>query len=262
MRAKKHLGQHFLASRMYASRIVEAGQVQPGDVVLEIGPGKGMLTAELLACGATVIAVEKDVDMLPILQEKFKTDEKSGKLKIICGDIRDISLEALHITGPYKLIANIPYYITGELLRLFLTHEHKPTSIVFLVQKEVAQRIVAKDGKESLLSLSVKAYGTPQIIATVKAGNFSPAPKVDSAILLISDISERCFQNKQEEERFFTLIHAGFAHKRKRLAKNLEMVAPPAAIAQALLQCAMTENVRAEDVTLKKWTCLLGILLH
>lgn len=253
MKPKKHLGQHFLTSRTYAQRIVEAGEVQPGDVVLEIGPGKGMLTQELLAHGATVIAVEKDADMLPILHEQYKNDEKIGRLKIFNGDVRDFSLESLGITGQYKLIANIPYYITGELLRLFLTHTHKPSTIVFLVQKEVAQRIVAKNSKESLLSLSVKAYGLPKIIATVKAGNFSPPPKVDSAILLIEQIGNQHFQNKREEERFFELIHAGFAHKRKRLAKNLEAMSSPQAIEQAFARCGIEKDTRAEDVPFAVW---------
>ncbi len=260
MRAKKHLGQHFLTSRAYAGRIVDAGAVNETDTVLEIGPGKGILTEVLLEKAGKVVVVEKDADMLPILQEKFKTDEKNGRLKIIQGDIRDMSFETLSITGPYKLIANIPYYITGELLRLFLTHEHKPSTIVFLVQKEVAERIVAKDGKESLLSLSVKAYGTPKIIATVKAGNFSPPPKVDSAILLISTISNKQFQNKQEEERFFKLIHAGFAHKRKLLMRNLETIANRENIQNALKQCGIGENVRAEDMLFETWACLFNKL--
>jgi 16S rRNA (adenine1518-N6/adenine1519-N6)-dimethyltransferase len=253
MRTKKHLGQHFLTSHQYATRIVDAGDVQVSDTVLEIGPGKGMLTEELLKRAERVIVVEKDADMLPILHEKFETDEKNGKLKIIRGDIRDISLETLGIIGSYKLIANIPYYITGELLRIFLTHAHKPSCIVFLVQKEVAERIVARDKKESLLSLSVKAYGTPKIIATVRAGNFSPPPKVDSAILLIENISNEQFQNTKQEQRFFELIHAGFAHKRKKLKKNLEAVATPERIEWAFTKCQIPENTRAEDVPFALW---------
>lgn len=261
-KTKKHLGQHFLTSHNYATRIAQAGDVQKGDVVLEIGPGKGMLTQELLQASGRVIAVEKDADMIPILREKFKTDEKNGVLKIIAGDVRDFSLEELGVDTkkPYKLIANIPYYITGELLRLFLTHTQKPSTIVFLVQKEVAERIVARDKKESLLSLSVKAYGTPQIIAKVSKGNFLPPPKVDSAILCISNISNKQFQGVGEEQRFFEIIHAGFAHKRKKLKKNLETVAKTTQIEAAFTTCDLDENVRAEDVPLDKWKCITNTL--
>lgn len=259
MRAKKHLGQHFLTSKAYAQRIVEAGAVEKNDTVLEIGPGKGILTEELLKRAGKVVVVEKDADMIPILKEKYKSDEKNGNLVIFEGDVRDYSLnlQELGLENQYKLIANIPYYITGELLRMFLTHEHKPSCIVFLVQKEVAERIVARDRKESLLSLSVKVYGEPKIVAKVSKGNFSPPPKVDSAILLIENISDKHFHDKQQESRFFELLHAGFAHKRKLLVRNLETVTSPERIQKAFDQCGIQKTARSEDVPLEKWLCLL-----
>lgn len=259
MRAKKQLGQHFLTSHSYAERIVDAGAVTEEDVVLEIGPGKGILTEKLLQRAKKVIVIEKDADMLPILHEKFESDEKNGRLIITHADIRDISLEEL-VPEQYKVIANIPYYITGELIRMFLTQERRPVCIVFLVQKEVAERIVARDKKESLLSLSVKAYGEPKIIATVKAGSFSPPPKVDSAILAIEHISRERFENSLKEQRFFELIHAGFSHKRKLLKKNLEVILSQDQIQNSFEVCSVNSQARAEDIPLETWFCTLKTL--
>lgn len=239
------LGQHFLTSRSIARKIAEAGEIVPGEVVVEVGPGKGILTRELLALGATVHAVEKDPVMVALLAAEFKEEVARGTLRLVEADIRDIIRHPAFGTVPYKVIANIPYYITGELIRMFLTAEHQPTTIVFLVQKEVAERI-ARSKKESLLSLSVKAYGTPVYIATVKAGSFSPPPKVDSAILAVRNISRKNFE-QTSEERFFTLLHAGFGQKRKTLMGNLKKAG---LYNEAII---LDPKIRAEDVPLEDW---------
>src|SRR3989339_1429944 len=167
---KKSLGQNFLKSEKIAEEIVSAGEVGSDDIILEVGPGKGILTEKLLEKAKKVIAVEKDEQLAEFLKEKFKNNPK---LEIIRGDIlkfSPMSRRDLDI-GRYKIIANIPYYITSHLLRTFLESDYQPSLMVLMVQKEVAERIVG--AKESILSISVKAYGRPEIIRYVSAGNFS-----------------------------------------------------------------------------------------
>ncbi len=197
------LGQHFLTSTAIAHAVAEAGNIIPGETVLEIGPGKGMLTRELIALGARVTAVEKDPLMVAILKNEFEKEIKNETLTLVHGDVRDQSVLNPGLAQKYKVIANIPYYITGELLRMFLTTADQPATIVFLVQKEVAERI-ARSKKESLLSLSVKAYGTPRYVRTVKAGSFNPPPAVDSAILAIEHISRKKLRKRIGRKVFCT----------------------------------------------------------
>jgi 16S rRNA (adenine1518-N6/adenine1519-N6)-dimethyltransferase len=220
--AKKHLGQNFLKSKPALHAMCEAGGVNEKDIILEIGPGKGALTEKLLEKAGVVIAVEKDIDLFNFLQEKFRGEIKSGKLILIKDDILDFNPATYYLLPTtYKVIANIPYNITGAIIKKFLSCNEQPQTMVLLVQKEVAERIVARDGKESILSLSVKAYGTPKYIMKVGKRFFSPEPKVDSAILLINNISKNFF-DKISEEAFFEIIKAGFAHKRKVLIANLK----------------------------------------
>ena len=184
MKAKKNLGQNFLTRDHYAIIMAEKAMVGQKDTVLEIGPGKGILTAILLKKAGHVIAVEKDPELVVFLKERFANEIKKQKLTLVSGDIFTYHLPPI----TYKLIANIPYYITGEIIRHFLSNDKQPQSLTLMVQKEVAERIVARNKKESLLSLSVKAYGEPEIVARVSAGNFFPKPKVDSAIIHIAGI--------------------------------------------------------------------------
>ena len=252
---KKSLGQNFLNNKFVLEKIAVTGNVSSSDTVLEIGPGKGALTEVLLATGARVIAIEKDDRLIPILSEKFEKEITEGKLELIHGDIELLNIEDLEFTKePYKLIANIPYYITGLIIRKFLEATNQPTEIVFMIQKEVAQRIVARDSKESLLSISVKAYGLPKNAGTVKAGNFVPKPKVDSAILHISQISKNFFTEHQiSEEFFFKVIRAGFSEKRKVLTNNLSPFAEKQDLVNTLTSLDLSPTVRAEDLTLQNW---------
>ena len=182
------LGPHFLTSRRALAYIVDAAELTSADTVLEVGPGTGFLTEALLARAGRVIAIEKDARLVSGLAERFAAERASGRLELVHADVRsfDPSDWKLEIRN-WKLVANIPYYLTGDLIRQFLTCDVQPSRMVLMLQREVAERIVAKDGKESLLSISVKAYGTPRIVARVPAGSFSPLPKVDSAILLIGE---------------------------------------------------------------------------
>lgn len=259
--AKKSLGQHFLTSEKALKQIVSAGRLIPSDIVIEIGPGKGALTGPLLKTGARVIAIEKDEDMVTILKQRFENELQTQQLILVAGDIRALdtdTLEAFCEGAPYKVIANIPYYITGEIIRQFLTIEPQPKSMTLLVQREVAERI-AREKKESILSLSVKVYGTPQYIDTVPAGAFSPPPAVDSAILHISSIQKDAF-TELEEVDFFAAIKAGFAARRKQLKGNLKAHYTSASIDDAFAACELIDTIRGEDVTCAQWVRIAGIL--
>ncbi len=268
--AKKSLGQNFLKSKKALSAMIEAGKISSNDTVLEIGPGQGALTEKLLETKAKIIAVEKDDRLIEFLKEKFAKELSSKQLEIIHGDILELDLSKKLQANSYKLIANIPYYITGLIFRKFLSGKIQPEKIVILVQKEIADRIVARDGKESLLSLSVKAYGKPIKIMKVGKENFSPAPKVDSAILLIDQISRKFFEDMDHEksadlvvseELFFKMIKAGFAHKRKVLMSNLKDFSAKTGVKNlksAFLSAKIPEKSRAEDLKLEDWKNLLG----
>ena len=250
--AKKSLGQHFLNSRHVLEQIITAADLKKGETVLEIGPGTGILTEALLAAGANVVAVEKDARASALLNAKFKDEITRSQLTLVMGDILDpaifqssnlpffaprelvatkgrqssifpTSLHALRFASgtelrragnlkSFALVANIPYYITGAILQKFLEESPRPNRMVLLVQKEVADRIVAIDGKESILSISVKAFGIPKIVARVPRGAFTPPPTVDSAILSITSISDDHFTKREVDvKKFFELVRAGFA---------------------------------------------------
>ncbi len=230
-----------------AERIALVADLTPDTTVFEIGPGTGMLTRELLKRAKKVIAIEADHTLVLQLQERFAEEILAGRFELYSGDIRTFALTTL--PKKYALVANIPYYLTGEIFRMFLETEQQPTAITLLVQKEVAERI-ARAKKESILSLSVNVYGTPKYEFTVPRGAFSPAPNVDSAVLTIRDISRNNFANEVEEKHFFELIRAAFAHKRKFVRKNL--------IEAGFSPGAIPEKARAEDLTLSAWLAVIA----
>lgn len=244
MKAKKSLGQHFLKSDKALKSIVSAGEVSADDLVLEIGPGKGALTDWLLDSAGKVIAVEKDDELFANLKENYLDD----KLELVHADI----LEYEPPKEPYKLIANIPYNITGAILEKFLSADNQPQLMVLLVQKEVAERIVERDGKGSVLSISVRAYGNPRYVELVKAGSFVPAPKVDSAIIAINAISKGFFDGFSEET-FFKMLKAGFNSKRKKLSSNLAKIYPKIEVLEAIQALDLDGNIRAENLSLGDW---------
>ncbi len=248
------MGQNFLKSEPALRMMLEAGSVTGTDVILEIGPGKGVLTERLLANAKKVIAIEKDRDLIEILKEKFKEEIAQKRLELILGDCLLFDPNDHNIkSGTYKLIANIPYNITGAIIKKFLAEVVQPNTMVLLVQKEVAERIVARDNKESILSLSVKAYGDPKYMMKVGKRFFSPSPKVDSAIVAITNITKDRFRSKKEEEYFFTIVKAGFAHKRKVLRKNLEEIAPKSRIDIMFEALTLGVTTRAEDIPITLW---------
>lgn len=245
MRAKKSLGQNFLMHARIAERIALVAKLASDAVVFEIGPGTGMLTRELLKLAKKVIALEADADLCQALRTDFSNEIANGRLELIHGDIRAFDIAVL--PKGYALAANIPYYLTGEIFRKFLESDNQPDSMTLLVQKEVADRI-ARSKKESILSLSVKAYGTPKREFVVPRGAFRPAPNVDSAVLAVRDISRRNFPTRADEKRFFELLHVGFAHKRKFVRKNLGEFGYPVG--------GIPEKARAEDIGLQAWLAL------
>jgi 16S rRNA (adenine1518-N6/adenine1519-N6)-dimethyltransferase len=250
MKAKKTLGQNWLKSESAVKEIIKTANLEEGEEVLEIGPGRGALTKELVKAGARVLAIEKDNELLDQLLEKFADDINSKRLFIAHGDILELNASKLFAAKKYKLVANIPYYITGQIIRKFLSEEsNQPSLMVLMVQKEVAKRIIASDNKESLLSISVKAYGEPKYVKTVPAGAFEPKPKVDSAILQIKNISRDFFKNL-EEEKFFKVLKRGFGQKRKLLKGNLDIKE------EILTYCAIPTKARAENLTVENWKCL------
>lgn len=279
---KKSLGQNFLTDPKILQKIADAAQIEKTDTVLEVGPGKGALTEILLKQAAKVVAVEKDSELVLELKEKFIEEIKNQKLEIIEGDILDFAdskefysrfarkFSAENFLSPapvaptkarsnkilssnqFKLVGNIPYYITGALFKKFLESEVQPKSITFVIQKEVAERILAKDKKESILSISIKAYGEPEYGGIIKRGSFYPAPKVDSAIISIRKISKENFLNLSEQ-LFFEILKTGFAHKRKFLIKNMEVVSSKIKLQKAFEKCGIGERARAEDLGVNDW---------
>lgn len=266
MKPIKYFGQNFLTSRKIVEEIISAAGLKPDDVVLEVGPGKGILTEAILKKipNGKLIAVEKDKRLVEYLIEKF---HDRGNFQLTHGDILkfNITRYALRVTG-YKIIANIPYYITSRFLRNVLQSDFQPSRMVLMVQKEVAERIVARPikkrrknlpssitvikGKESILSISVKAYGQPKIIKKVPLEYFSPKPKVDSAILLIDNISKEFFKGI-DEKKFFEIVKKGFSSKRKFLKNNLGL-----SNTECLTRCGIPEKTRAEGLSPENWRCL------
>ena len=249
-------------------KIVDAAKLTKKDTVLEVGPGEGLLTALLLERAGSVVAVEKDDRLIPALTEKFKEEIAAQKLELIHGDILTLDTKRYTLNAKrYSIVANLPYYITGQFLRKFLSAEYQPSSMTLLLQKEVVNRIMARDKKESILSISVKCYGTPRSIGTVKAGAFSPPPKVDSAILAIEEISKRFFEDEGKakpflarfrlsEAEFFQTLKRGFAHPRKLLASNLGLSASARII---LAECGVAPKARAEEITLAQWRAITSL---
>ncbi|MDB5254719.1 MAG: ksgA [Candidatus Nomurabacteria bacterium] len=262
MKAKKHLGQHFLKSQSALNKINEAGDIKTNDIVLEVGPGMGALTEILLASAGKVIAIEKDRDMIPVLEEAFAKEIDAGVFELIEQDILKFDPVTLPFYGKqeYKVVANIPYYITGAIIEKFLSTPFQPTRMVVLIQKEVAERILARDKKESILSIAVKAYGIPKIIAKVPPGAFVPPPTVDSAILSIEDINRDFFANL-DEALFFRVLKGVFGKKRKQIGGSLsEVIENKEKALNALEKSGIDAKTRPEDIALATWKTLVQAL--
>ncbi len=253
--AKKSLGQNFLHAPSVIRKMLDVASIKRDDLVVEIGPGKGALTKELLERGAQVFAFELDERMISFLQEKFSQAIQKGKLILIHQDILKTRMHDFFSQDEkYKLVANIPYYISNMILRKFLSEEEiPPQEMVLLVQHELAERIVARDGKSSLLSLSVAAYADAQYIQKVSRRYFRPVPKVDSAVIALKNISQKHFASRDEEKVFFQVIRAAFRHKRKKLMKNLSEFLDQVSLENIFAELGFDENIRAEELSVEDY---------
>jgi 16S rRNA (adenine1518-N6/adenine1519-N6)-dimethyltransferase len=255
---KKSLGQNFLFDENVLARIVETAEIQPTDHVLEIGPGLGSLTHLLARQAAQVVAVELDDRLLPILQGQLALYDN---VRLIHCDILKQRPGEL-FQQSYKVVANVPYYITGAILRHLLTDVHKPTSLTMTVQQEVAGRITAVPPNMSLLAVSVQFYGRATLAHTIKAGAFWPRPDVDSAVVHI-DLTQPAATGVPlaQEKAFMRLVKVGFAQKRKQLQKNLRALGHSReAINAALENAGVDGRRRAETLTLAEWGALFQAL--
>lgn len=255
LRAKKSLGQHFLIDKLVLHRIVSAAELTPEDTVIEVGPGLGILTKELARRAGRVIAVEADPNLASALREVV------ADIDIISADILEtdpaLLLASSGVEGAspsYKVVANIPYYITSPILRHFLEASLKPSLIVVMVQKEVGEAIVAQPGGMSLLAVGIQFYGKPVIVDHVPAGSFYPPPKVDSVILRIK-VHEQPPVSVPQANKFFDVVRAGFSAPRKQLRNALAqgLGIPPKEAANLLERAMIDPQRRAETLHLEEW---------
>lgn len=247
----KLLGQNFLKDKTIAARMAAAADLSPSDTVIEVGPGKGVLTEKLLASGALVLAVEKDRQLFLLLREKFKD---CPNLCLKEGDILKMLPALTAGLANFHVVANIPYYLTSRLIRLLLENKPQPQQIILMVQKEVAQRIVAAPPRGNLLGMSVQFYGQPSILLSVPKEKFQPQPKIDSAVIEINP------QNPlfSDEQLFFKILKAGFASRRKTLFNNFVNILKLGKIEteQWLIRCDLNKLNRAQELNLEQWACL------
>lgn len=256
LRPRKGLGQHFLASRRVLRCILDAADLHPQDVVVEVGPGLGLLTEALAVRAGRVIAVELDEALAQALGQAFSG---CAGVRIVQGDARELDLAALLGPGDdaYKVVANLPYYAALPILRRFLEAERKPSLLVVMVQREVAQAMVAQPGDMSILSVATQFYGVPRIVCRVPPGAFSPPPKVSSAVVRI-DVRERPAVDAPPPATFFQVVRAGFAAPRKQLRNSLAqgLGIPPETARQLLEQAGLDPRLRPEALTLEAWALL------
>jgi len=256
---KKSLGQHFLIDEAVLERILSAAELSPGDIVVEIGPGLGVLTEGLARRGARVIAVELDSKLVALLKKRLAafSDVKITRadiLKVTPQRLLQNNLPASELVRGYKVIANLPYYITSPVLRHFLEAQPRPSEMVVMVQKEVGEAIAATPGKMRLLSVKAQFYSKPAIISYVPAASFYPPPKVDSVILRL-DVYSRPPIEVSDVAGFFDIVMHGFSAPRKQLRNSLahSLGMPPGQVASLLEQAGIEGKRRAETLSLEEW---------
>ncbi len=268
LRARKELGQNFLVDAEILERIITAAELTPADLVVEIGPGLGVLTEQLAQRAGRVIAIELDDNLAGILKQRLSAYRN---VTIINADVLKTDMAALIEEqtvklppginpGSYKVVANLPYYITSPTLRHLLEATAKPKTMVVMVQKEVAEQITAKPGKLSLMGISIQLYGAPTLVTKVPASSFYPEPKVDSAVLRI-EIYPQPAVDIGDSEGFFKIVRAGFSHARKQLHNSLErgLLLPREDVLALLAKADIDIERRAQTLTLEEWARLWRI---
>lgn len=250
-------GQNFLIDDIILEDIVDAAEVTPADQILEIGPGIGNLTRRLCERAGFVLSIEKDPKFLPILKA-IKKDCKNFRFEI--ADALKFNFQEI-LAADYKVVANIPYYITGKILQMLMTAAHKPTTITMLMQKEVAEQVAAEPGDLSILAISVQLYGNPEIVHIVPARSFYPAPKVDSALLKI-EVAKKPKYKINDGKHFFGIIKACFSSKRKQLhntlVNNLHLEKTQAL--DILAKLKINPAARPQELSLDDWVKLANLI--
>ncbi|MBN1494383.1 ribosomal RNA small subunit methyltransferase A [Candidatus Peregrinibacteria bacterium] len=247
---KKALGQNFLMDENILKKIAEAANIKKGENILEIGPGLGFLTKFLAEKKAKITALELDSRLTELLKNEYK-------------DVEILNTDALKYEPTelnYKIVANIPYYITSPLISHYLEAKNKPSQMILLIQKEVAEKICAREGSLNVLAIHIQIYGKPEVIAKVPANCFYPAPKVDSAIIKIDIFKKSLVENP---EKFLKVVHAGFAHKRKTIYNSLIRKfshLQHEQVKEALKKCSIDEKRRGQTLSINEWECLTKIM--
>jgi len=260
LRPSKGLGQNFLVDQTILEKIIAAAELTSEDIVLEVGPGLGTMTERLARDAGHVVAVELDGRLIPVLQSVLAGLEN---ITLIQGDI--LALDPVTLIGTagrqhpgastqYKVVANLPYYITSAVLRHLLEAAVRPQRMVITVQREVAQRIVAKPGQMSLLAVSVQLYGQPKLLFRIKPGSFYPSPEVESAVVQV-DLHATPALSVDDAEAFFRVVRAGFAQRRKQLRNALAagLRQPPERVAARLREVDVNPRRRAQTLSLEEW---------
>lgn len=244
----KSLGQHWLKNRDILLHIAQHAELTDQDTVLEIGPGPGTLTSILLSQAKTVIAVEFDEALANKLPGQFPGKD----LQVIHSDI--LSFDLSQLPAGYKVVANVPYYITSKIVQLLMTADNKPAVVVLLVQKEVAERLAAVGGKHSILSVSAQLFADVRLGDKVPAHFFEPAPKVDSQVVILEPHKQDLFENFDQKE-FFRIVKAGFSAKRKKLISSLSagLAMDKDQMSAILKKVDIDQNQRAENLSLQQW---------
>jgi len=256
LKPKKGMGQNFLVNKEVLEKIIKTANLSKNDIILEIGPGTGILTFELAKRVKKVIAVEKDPNLVNILNKELEI-RKIKNVKVVQGDILKIQNSKLKIQNSYKIVANLPYYITSPTIRKFLelSDVEPPKVMILMVQKEVGQRIVARPKKMNLLAISVQFYAKPEIVSYVSKKSFWPQPKVDSAIIKITPHRFRFSNSSKFREQFFKIVRAGFSRPRKQILNNLSkgLKLNKELVSSWLRKNKILTTQRAETLSIKNW---------
>ena len=253
---RRALAQHFLVDKSVLSRILSASELSDGDTVVEVGAGNGALTRELVRTAAKVIAVEIDPELASSLPVRL---HNPSNLRVINDDARHMDLASMvRENESYKMVGNLPYYAATPILRHFLESDGlRPSTMVVMVQREVADRMVAHNGRMSLLAVSVQLYGVPRVICTIPPGAFSPAPKVTSALVRIDPLPRPAI-DVSNVRHFFDLVRAGFSAPRKQLRNSLSLglAISPSEAESLLAQAGVNPRLRPENLSLEHWKTL------
>lgn len=249
-RPKKHFGQNFLIDKNIIKKITKLADIKKTDLILEVGPGLGFMTRELAEYAKKVIAVEKDVKMVGILEKQEMKNVEVWNQDIL--KVTEKQLKKSFKGKPYRVIANLPYNITSHFIRQFLETEYPPKEMILMVQREVAERIMSKPPNMNMLAVSVQFFSEPKIEFIVRPGSFFPSPKVESAIIHLKNIKAK--KEKVDNKKFFEIVKQGFSQKRKQLKNNLKNKE----VGGFLEDLDLKTDIRAQELSVQDWVNLVN----